>query len=314
MDSANAEAWRPTRRERALTPFFETISSIFTNNDRPRSRRRSGTAGHSTKGRACRPGGIALRGLKGKIAAVTGGGSGIGQAAAKRLAEEGCSVAILEWKEAAAQDTLKQIEAKGGKATAIVVDVGKEDEVKAAFAKVIDVYGRLDILVSNAGIFSATDDGKVDVLRKEIWDEIVRVNQTGMFLACKYGVAAIRSTAKTGAVVITGSPTGMLGVTPASIAYSSSKAGVHGIARVMAVDYALEGIRVNVVVPGFTLSPIVHELVADPAVLEWNLRNIPMRRGAQPDEIAGAVAFLASDDASYMTGSFVIVDGGLTAA
>ena len=90
--------------------------------------------------------------------------------------------------------------------------------------------------------------------------------------------------------------------------------GVHGIARVMAIDYALEGIRVNVVVPGFTLSPIVHELVADPAVLEWNLRNIPMRRGAQPDEIAGAVAFLASDDASYMTGSFVIVDGGLTAA
>ena len=81
----------------------------------------------------------------------------------------------------------------------------------------------------------------------------------------------------------------------------------------MAVDYALEGIRVNVVVPGFTLSPIVRELVADPKVYEWNVKNIPMRRGAEPDEIAGAVAFLASDDASYMTGSFVVVDGGLTA-
>jgi NAD(P)-dependent dehydrogenase (short-subunit alcohol dehydrogenase family) len=255
-----------------------------------------------------------MRGLNGKIAAVTGGGSGIGQAAAKRLGEEGCKVAVLDWKEAAAKDTVAQILKGGGEAIAITADVGDEPQVEAAFRKVLDAFGRLDILVSNAGIFSATNDGKVDVLTKPVWDEIVRVNQTGMYLSCKHGVAAIRASAKKGAVIITGSPTGMLGVTPASIAYSSSKAGVHGIARVMAVDYALEGIRVNVVVPGFTLSPIVAELVADPAVLEWNLKNIPMRRGAQPDEIAGAVAFLASDDASYMTGSFMVVDGGLTAA
>lgn len=255
-----------------------------------------------------------MRGLKGKIAAVTGGGSGIGQAGARRLAEEGCKVAVLDWKEDAAKATADGIRQNGGEAIAIKVDVGNEAEVEAAFRKVVETFGRLDILVSNAGIFSATNDGKVDVLKKPVWDEIIRVNQTGMYLACKYGVAAIRATAKKGAVVITGSPTGMLGVTPASIAYSSSKAGVHGIARVMAVDYALEGIRVNVVVPGFTLSPIVAELVADPAVLEWNLKNIPMRRGAQPDEISGAIAFLASDDASYMTGSFMIVDGGLTAA
>jgi NAD(P)-dependent dehydrogenase (short-subunit alcohol dehydrogenase family) len=255
-----------------------------------------------------------MRGLKGKIAAVTGAGSGIGQAAAKRLAEEGCRVAILEWKADAAADTLRQIEAAGGEAMVVVCDVGNEAQVEAAFRQVVAHFGRLDILVSNAGIFSATDDAKVHELRKDIWDEIVRVNQTGMYLACKYGVAAIRDTAGKGAVVITGSPTGMLGVTPGAIAYASSKGGVHGLARVMAVDYAEEGIRVNVVVPGFTLSPIVHELVADPAVYEWNIRNIPMRRGAQPDEISGAVAFLASDDASYMTGSFIIVDGGLTAA
>ena len=105
-----------------------------------------------------------MRGLKGKVAAVTGAGSGIGQAAAKRLAEEGCKVAILDWKEAAANDTLKQIKAAGGEAIAIIVDVGKEHEVEAAFKKVVEAYGRLDILVSNAGIFSATDDGKVDKL------------------------------------------------------------------------------------------------------------------------------------------------------
>lgn len=254
-----------------------------------------------------------MRGLKGKVAAVTGAGSGIGQAAAKRLADEGCWVAVIDWKPEAAEDTLTQIRKAGGEAIAVTADVGDEAQVEAAFRKVIETMGRLDILVANAGVFYASRDGKVADLSKAVWDEIVASNLTGMFLSCKHGVAAIKATAKSGAVVITGSPTGMLGVTPASIAYSSSKGGVHALARVMAVDYAGDGIRVNVVVPGFTLSPLVRELVADPKVYEWNVKNIPMRRGAEPDEIAGAVAFLASDDASYMTGSFITVDGGLTA-
>jgi 3-oxoacyl-[acyl-carrier protein] reductase len=126
-------------------------------------------------------------------------------------------------------------------------------------------------------------------------------------------VRAIKATAGKGAVVLTGSPTGMSGCTPANIAYGSSKGGVHGLARVMAVDHAREGIRVNVVVPGFTLTPIVRELVADPKVYEWQIGQIPLGRGAEPHEIAGAIAFLASDDAAYMTGSFMFVDGGLTA-
>ena len=254
-----------------------------------------------------------MRGLKGKVAAVTGAGSGIGQAAAVRLAEEGCKVAVIDWKRDAAEATCARIVAAGGEAMAFTADVGKEEDVAAAFKAVVDGFGRLDILVSNAGVFYAARDGKVDDLPKAVWDEIVASNLTGMYLACKHGVAAIKATAGAGAVVITGSPTAILGVTPASIAYSSSKGGVHALARVMAADYAQEGIRVNVVIPGFTLSPLVRELVADPKVYEWNVKNIPMRRGAEPDEIAGAVAFLASDDASYMTGSFITVDGGLTA-
>jgi NAD(P)-dependent dehydrogenase (short-subunit alcohol dehydrogenase family) len=255
-----------------------------------------------------------VRGLKGKVAAVTGAGSGIGRAAAERLAEEGCQVAILDWNEASGAATAEQIRGKSGEALAIKVDVSNEAQVEAAFRTIVDKYGRLDILVSNAGIFSAERDGKVDTLPKSVWDEIVGINFTGMYLACKHGVAAIKATAKKGAVVLTGSPTGVSGCTPASVAYSSSKGGVHGLCRVMAVDHALEGIRVNVVVPGFTLTPIVRELVADPKVLEWNVQNIPLKRGAEPEEIAGAIAFLASDDASYMTGSFMFVDGGLTAA
>lgn len=254
-----------------------------------------------------------MRGLKGKVAAVTGAGSGIGQAAAQRLAEEGCKVAVLDRNEAAAGATVEAILKSGGNAIAVAVDVSDEAQVKAAFAQVLQHFQRLDILVSNAGIFSAERDGKVDDLPKTVWDEIVGVNLTGMYLACKHGVAAIKSTVGKGAVVITGSPTGMSGCTPANIAYGSSKGGVHGLSRVMAVDHAPEGIRVNVVVPGFTLTPIVRELVADPKVYEWQVQNIPLKRGAEPAEIAGAVAFLASDDASYMTGSFMFVDGGLTA-
>ena len=254
-----------------------------------------------------------MRGLKGKIAAVTGAGSGIGRAAALRLGEEGCRLAILDRNADAAEATAADIRKAGGDAVAITVDVSREAEVEAAFGEVLAAYGRLDILVSNAGIFSAARDGKVHGLEQSVWDEIVGVNLTGMYLACKHGVAAIRATAKQGAVVMTGSPTGIFGVTPASIAYSSSKGGVHGMARVMAVDYAPEGIRVNVVVPGFTLSPIVAELVADPAVLEPLVSSIPLKRGAQPEELSGAIAFLASDDASYMTGSLMVVDGGMTA-
>jgi NAD(P)-dependent dehydrogenase (short-subunit alcohol dehydrogenase family) len=254
-----------------------------------------------------------MRGLTGKIAAVTGGGSGIGQAAAIRLAEEGCNLAVIDRDTAGAKATVARIRQAGGLAEAITADVGIETDIAAAFASVVDIFGRLDILVANAGIFSAERDGRVHGLDKSVWDEIVGVNLTGMYLSCKHGVAAMRATAGTGAVVLTGSPTGILGCTPGSIAYSSSKGGVHGLARVMAVDYAAEGIRVNVVVPGFTLSPIVHELVADPVVMETMVRSIPLRRGAQPVELSGAIAFLASDDASYMTGSLMFVDGGLTA-
>ena len=254
-----------------------------------------------------------MRGLRGKIAAITGAGSGIGRAAALRLGEEGCKVAILDWNGESAASAVEQIEKAGGTAIAIKTDVTEEAQVEAAFARVVEAFGRLDILVSNAAIFSGARDGKVDALPKAVWDEIVGVNLTGMYLACKHGVATIKATAGKGAVVLTGSPTGMSGCTPANIAYGSSKGGVHGLSRVMAVDHALEGIRVNVVVPGFTLTPIVRELVADPKVYEWQVQNIPLRRGAEPEEIAGAVAFLASDDASYMTGSFMFVDGGLTA-
>jgi NAD(P)-dependent dehydrogenase (short-subunit alcohol dehydrogenase family) len=124
------------------------------------------------------------------VAAITGAGSGIGQAAAERLAEEGCKVAILERNEAAGATTADRITRNGGEALAITVDVSDEAQVEAAFRKVVETYGRLDVLASNAGIFSAERDGKVDTLPKSVWDEIIGVNFTGMYLTCKHGVAA----------------------------------------------------------------------------------------------------------------------------
>ena len=131
-----------------------------------------------------------MRGLMGKVVAVTGAGSGIGQAAAQRFGEEGCKVAVLDWNASAGDATAVTIRQAGGEALSIKVDVSSEPEVEEAFRQTIRKFGRLDVLVSNAGIFSAERDGKVDGLAKSVWDEIIGVNLTGMYLSCKHGIAA----------------------------------------------------------------------------------------------------------------------------
>ena len=207
-----------------------------------------------------------MRGLKGKVAAVTGAGSGIGQAAAKRLAEEGCKVAILDWKRrrgrghARADQDGRRRGDRASRSTSATRTRSRRPSRRSSQPSA----GSTSSSPMPASS-TPTRDGKVDELPKSVWDEIVGVNLTGMYLACKHGVAAIKATAKTGAVVHhrladrharrarrRASPTGR------------ARRGVHGLARVMAIDYAQEGIRVNVVVPGFTLSPLVRELVADP--------------------------------------------------
>jgi NAD(P)-dependent dehydrogenase (short-subunit alcohol dehydrogenase family) len=254
-----------------------------------------------------------MRGLKGKVAVVTGGGSGIGEAAARRLAEEGCAVAVVDRNGETAGYVAESLRRTGATSYPIPTDVGSEAQVEAAYDAAIRQFGRVDIVVSNAGHFDAAHDCKVENLELAVWEDTNRVNFTGMFLTCKHGVRAIKATAKKGAIVLTGSPTGMFGCAPTLTAYSSSKGGVHALTRIMAADYALDDIRVNSVLPGFTLTPIVSKVTSDPAVMEAVMRTIPMRRGARPEEIAAAIAFIASDDASYMTGSLVVVDGGQTA-
>jgi NAD(P)-dependent dehydrogenase (short-subunit alcohol dehydrogenase family) len=236
-----------------------------------------------------------MRGLQGKVAVVTGGGSGIGAAVARRFAEEGCKVAVLDRNGDAANQVAESLRKTGAQVLALTADVGSETQIEGAYKSAIEALGRVDIVSSNAGHFLTGRDVRAADLELTAWEDTMRVNFTGMFLTCKHGIRAIKVTATKGSVVLTGSPTGLVGCAPTLTAYSSGKGGVHALTRIMAADYALDGIRINAVLPGFTLSAM------------------PLKRAARPEEIAATIVFVASDDASYMTGSLVVVDGGQTA-
>lgn len=254
-----------------------------------------------------------MRGLQGKVAVITGAGSGIGRAAAIRLAEEGCKLGLLDINFESCAETAKMITDAGGAALAAEVDVTNEGDIDRAVASVVAKFGRLDVLVANAGIPSNRDADVVS-LPNEVWHQLVAVNMTGVFLTCKVGIAAMRATSGEGAVVLTGSPTGIVGCWPAHAAYGATKAGVHGLARVMAIDYGSEGIRVNVVIPGETLTGgFNREASEDKSVYDRRALATPLKRLGRPEDIAAAIAFLASEDSSFMTGSFLYVDGGMTA-
>jgi 3-oxoacyl-[acyl-carrier protein] reductase len=251
--------------------------------------------------------------LAGKRAIITGAGSGIGRATALRFAREGARVGLIERRPAALDAVTAEIAARDGTALALLADVTQEDQVEHAMTAAVAAWGGLDVIVAVAGIelFGQGDD-RVDRLELAVWREIVDVNLTGMFLTCKHGVRALQQTGG-GAVIVTGSPTGLYGGALSEHAYSASKAGCHGLARVMANEYAREGIRVNVVVPGFIDTPLNAAVLADAAGLAAYCATIPAGRPGQPEEIAAMNVWLASDEASYAVGGFFVVDGGQTA-
>jgi NAD(P)-dependent dehydrogenase (short-subunit alcohol dehydrogenase family) len=250
--------------------------------------------------------------LQGKRAIITGGGSGIGRGAAIKLAEEGASVAILDINLRAAEETADTIEKSGGRAVALRVNVADEGEVENAFHQVEERFGGLDTLIPNAGVMLFGRDTIATELDLKTWQESMDVNLTGMFLTCKHGLRALERNGG-GAVVIISSPTGQLGCAPTFTAYSTSKSGTFGLMRILAVDYVKKNIRVNAVLPGTTNSPLVTTLMENPATRTEFLGKIPMGRAADASEIANVVAFLASDEASFVTGAAWYADGGLSA-
>lgn len=252
------------------------------------------------------------RRLEGKRAIVTGGGSGIGRGAALKLAHEGASIGVLDINASTAEQVANEIRIAGGNAIALRANVANEAEVEAAVLDVEKRFGGLDTVIANAGVMLFGRDTIATELNLETWQQSIDANLTGMFLTCKHGLRALMRNGS-GAVVITGSPTGTHGCAPTFTAYSSSKAGTFGLMRILAIDYVKKNIRVNAVMPGTTNSPLVTTLMENPSTRAEFLSKIPMARAADAGEIGNVIAFLASDEASYVTGAAWYADGGLTA-
>jgi NAD(P)-dependent dehydrogenase (short-subunit alcohol dehydrogenase family) len=251
--------------------------------------------------------------LQGKRAVVTGAGSGIGQAVAIRFASEGARVGLIGRRVAALEETAATIRAAGGTCLVTPCDVSDETQVEAAIGAAVREFGGLDSVVGVAGVeLIAEGDGRVDQLELANWRRTIDINLTGMFLTCKHGTRALLANGG-GTITITGSPCGLFGHCAGEHAYSASKAGTHGLVRVMAADLAAEHIRVNCVIPGFIDTPINAPVMADPAWLAEAEAGIPMKRAGRSDEVAPLYVWLASDDSSYVTGAFFTADGGQTA-
>lgn len=250
--------------------------------------------------------------LKGKVVIITGAGSGIGRATALLFAREGAKVVVADLIERAGVETVGDIKAGGGEAVFVRVDVARAVEVERMVRVAVETFGRLDILFNNAGL---TLPAMVTETTEELWQKSLDVNLKGVMLGCKYAIPEMQKVGG-GSIINTASMLGLV-ASPRQAPYCAAKGGVVLLTKQVALDYARDNIRVNCICPSEVDTPMHRKFIEespDPAATKKRLlERIPLNRVAQPEEIATAALFLASDDSSYVTGVALPVDGGLTA-
>lgn len=246
--------------------------------------------------------------LREKVAIVTGAGSGIGAASALRFADEGARILVADIRGHKAEQTAADIADRGGVSSPFTVNVADAESVAGMVAACIDEFGRLDVLFNNAGTLRP---GTAVELSLADWDLVMAVNVRSVFLGAKYAVPHMQAQGG-GSIISTASISGLHG-DGGAVVYAASKAAVINLTRALSTDHAPAGIRVNAICPGTIETPPVQRMMADPDVLERNLRAHTLGRLGRPEEIANVAVWLASDEASFVTGEAIVVDGGLRA-
>ena len=250
--------------------------------------------------------------LDGKVALITGAGSGIGLETSILFAAEGASVVAVDVNEDAAKAVVGQIEAAGGKAIAVRADVVKAADCEAMVAAAEKAYGKLNVLFNNAGIMHSDDDDAVSTT-EDVWDLTMDINARGVFLGCKYGIPALRR-AGGGSIINTASLVALMGSATPQLAYTASKGAVLAMTRELAIVHARENIRINSLCPGPLRTELLMKFLNTEEKLKRRMVHIPIGRFGEAKEIAKAVLYLASDESSFVTGSDFVIDGGITAA